>query len=230
MRDQRRQDDGAQALGHDIAEEEIERGHEQHQYKQLPQLHADIERQQRRQDVGAGELQRVAQDEGKAESMHQAEEEGDDPAPGRMFDHDILQRHINDRDRDQGFDQGREPPHIRSIAIGRGDQGNGMGHREGGDDGNQGANAAERNDQAEQEEQMIDAFQDVMKAHHHEAACGVVPVGIQRHLPGIAFQRIGPRDAAGRVEFQARHFMQRQPVEGGVHRKIGILRLNGVVE
>ena len=72
-----------------------------------------------------------------------------------------------------------------------------MRHSEGGDDGNQRANAAERNDQAEQEEQMVDAVQNVMKAHHHKAAGGVVPVGIQPHQSGIAFQFIGARDPPG---------------------------------
>ena len=69
------------------------------------------------------------------------------------------------------------------------------------------------------------------KAHHHEAAGGVVPAGIQRHQARIAFQLIGAGDAVRAQDHgQRRDFMQRQPVEGGMDGEIGSLRLDGIVE
>src|SRR5215203_211212 len=43
VRDERRKHDCADPLGHDIAEEGIECRHRQHEDKQLPELHADVE-------------------------------------------------------------------------------------------------------------------------------------------------------------------------------------------
>ena len=58
-----------------------EHRHEQHEHQQLAELDADVERQQRGQQVRSGELQRFAQGERETEAVHQAEREGDDPAP-----------------------------------------------------------------------------------------------------------------------------------------------------
>ena len=57
---ERRQHDGTHALGHDPTKEERERGNRERQHQQLAQLHADVEREQRRQHVRAGKLQRFA--------------------------------------------------------------------------------------------------------------------------------------------------------------------------
>ena len=81
MRNQRRQQDRADPLGHDEAEQQIEDRNQDHQHEQLPELDADVERQQRRQQVRAGELQRLAQREREPEAVNQPEAEGDRPAP-----------------------------------------------------------------------------------------------------------------------------------------------------
>ena len=50
------------------------------QHEQLTQLDADVERQQRRQQVRAGELQRLPQREREPEAVHEPEGERDQPA------------------------------------------------------------------------------------------------------------------------------------------------------
>ena len=60
-----------------------QRGNHQHQHQQLADLHADVERQQRRHQVIAGELQALAQQERKAEPVDQPEAERHHPSPLR---------------------------------------------------------------------------------------------------------------------------------------------------
>ena len=59
-------------------------GTSDHEHEKLAELDADIEREQRRQQMRAGELQRVLEHEREAEPVHEAEQEGDDPARGRF--------------------------------------------------------------------------------------------------------------------------------------------------
>src|SRR5262249_50161843 len=100
----------------------------------------------------AGELKRLAQREGKAEAVHQAEHEGDDPAPRnvatkrtKFLIDDVFQRHVDDRHRDQRFYERREPERIRDKAEGRGDQRNRMPDGESGYDDDEGPQPPERN-------------------------------------------------------------------------------------
>ena len=58
-----------------------EGGHEHEQQKHLADLDAEIEGEQRGDEMVAGELERVAQEEREAEAVHDAEGEGDHPAP-----------------------------------------------------------------------------------------------------------------------------------------------------
>ena len=60
-------------LGDDVAEQQRQRGDRHEQHEQLPDLDADVERQQRRQQVCAGELQPLAQQEREAEAVDQPE-------------------------------------------------------------------------------------------------------------------------------------------------------------
>ena len=78
--------------------------------------------------------------------------------------YDVFERHVNDGRGDQGFNQRREPQSIGCQIVGRCDQCDGMRHGERGHDRNQRAEFAERDHQAEQEQQVIRAIQDVAKA------------------------------------------------------------------
>ena len=89
-----------------IPEGQAQCGYEDDEHRELPDLDADVECQQRGDQVLAGELQGFAQGEGEAEAVHDAEGEGDDPArraglPPTMFS----QRHQHDGDGDQRLDQ-----------------------------------------------------------------------------------------------------------------------------
>src|SRR6185295_4582764 len=69
--DQERQDDRRDSLGH-MTESKIEHRDGDDEHEQLSELHADVERQQRCDEVGSRELQHLLKPVGKAEPMHQA--------------------------------------------------------------------------------------------------------------------------------------------------------------
>ena len=75
MGDERREDDGPHAFRHDEPEENIEGGNEKREHEELAQLNAHVERQQRCQQVRAGELQRVLEAEREPESVDETEQE-----------------------------------------------------------------------------------------------------------------------------------------------------------
>ena len=79
---QGRQDDRADPLGHRAPEGEIQQRHEQEQHQELPQLHADVEGHEGRQQVGSRELQRLPEGEREAEPVDEAEDEGDPSSGG----------------------------------------------------------------------------------------------------------------------------------------------------
>ena len=193
--------------------------------------------------MAAGELQRLAEEEGKAESMHQAKAEGDHPAPlgprpsrpaplGRALPgpraDDVLEGHVHNRQRDQRFDQRRKPQRPRRHAHGRGDQGDRMGDGERGHHGNQMAQAAQWNHQAEQEQEMVHAFEDVFKAHDDEAQRRLVPARVEFNEPRIAEIVESPLAAIGQDEAQHRGGLVRQRAELRVNREIGIRRLDRI--
>ena len=119
--------------GH-VPEEQREGGHEHEQEKHLADLDAEIEGEQRGDEMVAGELQLVAQDEGEAEAVHDAEGEGDHPAALDGGADDVLERHVDDGGGDQRLDERRKPERVRHEAEGGGDQRDRMRHREGGDE------------------------------------------------------------------------------------------------
>ena len=163
------------------------------QHEQLTELDADVERQQRREQMRAGELQRLAQREREAEAVNQPEAERDRPAPvqraparrpvgapaaGRAAN-DVLERHVDDRDGDQRLDQRRKPERVGREVVRRCDQRHRMRDRERRDDDDQRAEPAERDHQAEQEQQVIDAVEDVEEAVLDEAQRRLVPARIE---------------------------------------------------
>ena len=62
----------------------------------------------------AGELQRLAERERETESVHQAEGERDHPAAlaQTLGSGDVLERHVDDRGGDGGFDERRKPERV----------------------------------------------------------------------------------------------------------------------
>src|SRR5438552_15467477 len=95
--DQRRQDNRPDAFGDNEPEQDLQHRDEQHEHEELPKLDADIEREQRREQVRPGELQRLAQSEREAEPVNQPEPESDQPstleAALDLAPDDVLERH-----------------------------------------------------------------------------------------------------------------------------------------
>src|ERR1700748_1337407 len=75
------EDDRSDSFGYGEPEEQIKGGDEQQQYQQLAEVDSDIKGQQRRRQVSAGELESLAEGEGKSEPVYKAEADRADPAP-----------------------------------------------------------------------------------------------------------------------------------------------------
>ncbi len=228
--DERRQDDRAHALGDGIAEEQVQRRDDHNQHRQLAELDADVEREERRQQVRPGELQRLPEREREAEAVHQAEAERHQPATLRVLDGDVLERHVHDRRGDQRFDERREPERARGHVVGRGDERNRVRDGERRNHRDQPAKPAERDDQAEEKQQMVGAAQDMFEPHLHEPPGGLVPLRIQAHQPGIAFVLERADRAVRQDVAQHGHHAQAQTSELRVNREPGIRRLDPVLE
>ena len=105
-------------------------------------------------------------------------------SPARVA-HDVLERHVHDRHRDQRLDQRREPQRARREVEGRGDERDRMRDGERRDDEDERAEAPERNHQAEQKQQVIGAVEDVPKAEaRRTAAAAWYQLGSSRTSPG----------------------------------------------
>ena len=90
---------------------------------------------------------------------------------------------------------------------------------EGRDDEHERPEAAERDHQAEQEQQVIGSVQDVEEAQLHEPQRRLMPPGIEPDDPRISRQLERPFDAAGRAEAQSRHHPNAQPRQGRFDRE-----------
>ena len=132
--------------------------------------------------MGSGELQCLAERERETEAVDQAESEGNHPPAVRTGSDDVLERHVNDRDGDQGFDQRRKPERIGRDSVGRRDQRDGVGHGERGDHQKQRPQAPQRDHEAEQKQQMVGAVENVEEAQLDEAAA----------RPGASVDRAAP--------------------------------------
>src|SRR2546422_871726 len=220
MGDDRRENDRPHALGDDVAEQPSERGDYDDEYEQLTELDANVERQERGQQMRAGELQRRAQREREAEAVHETEGEGNHPTtlerrackarrgvralgalrawrsraghkrlrpprarrrerqgrgrgPARV--NDVLERHVDDRGRDQRLDERREPQRVGREVVRRGNERDRMRNGERRHDRDKRPETAEWNHQAEQEQQVIDAVEDVEGSELDELQRGLTP-------------------------------------------------------
>ena len=213
-----------------MLEQEIEQRHEDHEHEKLAELDADIEREQRRQEMRSGELQRVLEHEGEAEPVHEPEREGYDPARGRVRFHDVLERHVEDRHRDQRLDQRRKPQRLRRELVGGCDQRDRVRDRERGHDRDERAEAAERDDEQEQKQQVVGAFEDVLEAEHDEAPDRLVPARIEPHQTGIAFELVDALGHAGGQKTDRGNHRERKSFELRIDGEIRAIRLDRIFE
>ncbi len=113
---------------------------------------------------------RLAQREGEAEAVHESEPERHQPPPLQLGAHDVLDRHVYDRRRDQHLDERREPQGARRESARRRDECDRMRDGERGHDRDQRAEAAERDHQTEQKQQVVGAARDVLEAEQRRSA------------------------------------------------------------
>src|SRR5690348_6494644 len=102
-------EDAADAREHDDeparrqpAPQQCEQRQHDAQHCELADLDADVERQQREDEMLAGELQRVAERVREAEAVHEPEQARDQLAPPDRGRHDVLERGVDDGRRDRG--------------------------------------------------------------------------------------------------------------------------------
>jgi hypothetical protein len=82
-----------------------------------------------------------------------------------------------------------------------------------GDNDDERPQAPERKHQAQQKQEVIDAFEDVPKARHHEAQCCLMPARIKRDRPGIAVKLECPRCTVRCQEAKRRRDGMGEPVD-----------------
>ena len=88
-----------------------------------------------------------------------------------------------------------------------------------GDDHDQRPHAAERDHEAQQEQQVIDAVEDVQKARLDETQRRLVPARIEPHQAGVAVQVERALGAARRQEAERRDDTLAEPAEPGMDRR-----------
>src|SRR6516162_2651500 len=123
MGNDRRHHDDPHPPRHRAPEQQSERRNEDAQNGELANLDPDVEREQRHQQIRAGELELLLEDVGEAETVHEPEQPGDDPAPPQAGADDVLESHIDDRHGDGRFDERGKPRPDGSDVI------RGPGHR-----------------------------------------------------------------------------------------------------
>ena len=230
MRQQRRPDDRPHPLRHDLAEQHLDHRNGDRDHDELSQFHADVEREQGCEQVPARELQRLAERERKAEAVHEPESEREQPAFSRLRPDDVLERHVDDGERDEGLDERRKPERAGRDAESGGDERDRVRDREGSDDGDQAPQRPQRDDETEEEEEVVDPVEDVREAERHEAQRGLVPAGVEPHEPRVADVLEDALRPVRRPQAQHRDRTQAEVREPRIDRKAGLVRRDIVLQ
>src|SRR6185295_6181514 len=106
--------------------------------------------------------------ERKAKSVNESESKRDQPPSLEARADDILERHVHNRQRDQDLDQWRKPQSVGRKAEYRRDQRDRVRDRERGDDRDERSHLSERNDQANDEQQVVDTIENVREPERNE--------------------------------------------------------------
>jgi hypothetical protein len=80
MGDERGEDDRPDSLGEHVSKHQLQHRHEDGERGKLAELDADVEGQQRRQQMRPGKLQRFAERKRKPEAVHESKRERRHPA------------------------------------------------------------------------------------------------------------------------------------------------------
>src|SRR6478752_3107545 len=174
----------------------------------------------------ARELQRLAESKRESKSMDEAKAERDEPAAFELGPDDVLERHVHDRECDQQFDQRREPERVRRETKHRRRERETMSHRERRHDRDQWSEPPKWNDQAEDEQQVVDSVENVVEAERHEAKGRLMPSWIEPHEPRVAHILERAFGAVGRQEAQDGRRAYAETRERGVDRETRLWRRN----
>src|SRR5690242_4510051 len=178
-----------------------------------------------------GKLERLAQRERKTKSVYQAEAECNHPSsPEGAGSSDVFQCHVNDGSGNERFDERRKPERIRSEIVSRSDQCDGMRHGKRGDDRDERAKPAERDDQAKEEKEMVSAVEDVKKSQIHKAQSRLVPSRIEPDETRVAVQFESADRTTGGKEAKNRDDAQTQARKPRLDGETRAIRLNGSVK
>src|SRR5262249_1654645 len=120
-----------------------------------------VEREERGGHFAAREVN-LGERSGETEAVDEAEEEGEAPALSRVAQEDVLDANIRDRKRDGGVDEAGSRAHRAGEGRAAPDR---MGDCERGDDGEELFRARADEDQAEEEDEVIVAGEDVLEPH-----------------------------------------------------------------
>ena len=102
--------------------------------------------------------------------------------------------------------------------------------RERGDDEHERPKAAERDHEAEEEQQVVGAVEDVNEAELDEPQRRLVPARIEPDESRIPRQLERPFDAVRRTEAQRRHHANAQPRQRRFDREVGPIRRDRILE
>src|SRR3954468_14146488 len=105
-----------------------------------------------------------------------------------------------------------------------------MRNRECGHDHHQRTPASKWNHEAEHEQQMVDAAEDVRDAELDESPCGVIPARVEAYEPGVADVLVRALRAVWRDETQHRRRLQAEARELGTQGEVRPFRLHRIVE
>ena len=176
--------------------------------------------------MDAGKLQRLPECEREPESVRETEREREHPAAPEARRDQILERHVENRRGNQRVDERRKPDRARRHVVGRRDQRHRVRDRERGDDRDERARIPERNDQAEQKQQVIGAGEDVREAVLKKPPRRLRDVRIEPHQAGIVAKLERAHRAIGRKELQDRQHADAKLQEVVLDREVRSIRLD----
>ena len=180
--------------------------------------------------MGPAEGQHVPERGGETEAVYESESEHGHPAPAQSGRDDVLQRHVHDRGRDHCFNERDEPEGGGRQTQRCGDQRNRVRDREGGDEDHEYSQPLKGDNQAQQEQEVIHAVEDVGEAQPHEAKRGLVPAGIEHDSAGIPCELVETLATGGGQEAQYRRDPHPQSFQAGQDGKLRPIRRNPVFE
>ena len=162
--------------------------------------------------------------------MHKTEAEREHPPPISPRTDDVLERHVDDRERNEHFDQRRKPKRIRRKAHRGGDERDRVRDGERGDDRDERPDAPNGNHETQHEQQVVDAAEYVRESQADEGERGLVPLRIELHQAWITVVLKCALDTARWQEAKRRTRPKPKVGERWVNREVGLVGGDAILE